>query len=115
MRRRVLVLALLVLFPTVVGFLLAPSRADAQLVVVVKRYRVVGVEASRSVIRVVPADQESNEGSGSEVRVGADTRMYVFDHEIPSFSWRLLQPGMKITVHGGLTWDLKVKAKKIFL
>lgn len=94
---------------------LTPSPAEAQLIVVNKRYRVVSVEAARSVIRVMPADKEDDGSAGSEVHVAADTKMYVFDQPIPSFSWRLLQKGMKITVQGGLTWDMKVKARKIYL
>ena len=115
MRSKFLVFALLVSSLAVFASLLASAPAEAQLILVIKRYRVVAVEASRSVIRVVPADKEGDDDAGSEVFVGADTRMYVLDHQIPSFSWRLLQRGMKITVQGGLTWDLKVKAKKIYL
>lgn len=115
MRSKALMLALLVPGLAMLAFLLAPSPADAQLILVSKRYRVVTVDASRSILRVVPADKEGDDGDGSAVYIGADTRMYVFDRQIPSFSWRLLQRGMTVTIQGGYTWDMKIKAKKIYL
>jgi len=96
--------------------LIAPLAADAQLVVVNKRYKVVALNPSKSIITVVPADKDPNDAKNtSDVIVTNETRMFVFDKQIPNFSWRLLRKGMTITVHGGATWDMNVKAKKIYL
>lgn len=86
--------------------------AEAQLIVVSRQYRVVAVDASRNLIQVSNVE---GTGSAGNVLVTPETRMYLFRKEIPNFAWHLLQPGMKITVKGGYTWDLKVKAKHIFL
>ncbi|MBM3460494.1 MAG: hypothetical protein FJX76_00140 [Armatimonadetes bacterium] len=91
---------------------LAATPADAQLVVVDRRYKVTAIQPDRGVIKVSPADKD---GTAADVLVDGNTKMYVLDKQVPSFSWKLLQKGMKITVHGGATWDLKVRAKKIFL
>lgn len=96
--------------------LLAPLSADAQLVVVNKRYKVVDLNPSKSIIRVVPVDKDPNDARDtSDVIVTNETRMFVLDKQIPNFSWRLLRKGMTITVHGGATWNMNVKAKKIYL
>lgn len=108
MQSRRMIPALLVL-----AALLATSvPTQAQLIVVNREYRVVSVDPGHNVINVSTADGKRDAGN---VIVTRDTKLFVFDHPIPNFSWRLLQKGMKITVKGGMTWDLKVKARQIYL
>jgi hypothetical protein len=86
--------------------------ARAQLITLTRDYRVLSVDQAAHVIHVSKIDGDTEAG---KIIVAPDTRLYVFNREIPSFSWQLLQKGMRITVKGGLTWDLKIKAKQIYL
>lgn len=91
---------------------LCSTPSQAQLIVLDRSYRVLKVDADKSVLEVGEADTGARD---ADVIIDAETRMYMFDKQIPSFSWHLLRKGMKIRVHGGATWDARVRAKKIFL
>lgn len=112
MRKALLPYLLAATFGLTVWLSLNPTPADAQLVVVTRRYKVLGIDPDKSVIKVGPVDKD---GESADVIVTSETRMFVFDQLVPNFSWHLLRKGMKITVHGGATWDLRVKARKIYL
>jgi hypothetical protein len=91
---------------------LATPPAQAQLIVLNRVVRVVNVDPTKGIIEVAPLDEP---GRDSDVVVDTDTRMFMFDKQVPSFSWHLLRKGMKIRVQGGATWDVRVRAKKVFI
>ncbi|NDD27483.1 MAG: hypothetical protein EB084_04370 [Proteobacteria bacterium] len=86
--------------------------APAQLVTVSRDYRVAAVDATHHRILVMATDSDKDEGS---VLVTPETKLFVLGKELPNFTWRLLRRGMTITVNGGYTWDMKVKARQIYI
>ena len=105
-----LLAALLALF--LVLALTAPT--PAQLVTVDKEYHVVEIDSTHRQIKVADIDGDAEKVSAT-VLVTSDTKLFVLGKELPNFTWRLLRKGMRITVNGGMTWDMKVKAKQIHL
>lgn len=110
MIRRITVIALLALSALLALTLAAP----AQIVAVDKEYRVLEIDSTHRQIKVANADN-SNDKVDATVLVTSETKLFVLGKELPNFTWKLLRKGMKITVSGGMTWDLKVKAKQIHL
>lgn len=86
--------------------------ARAQLIAVSRDYLVVAVDPGKNQIKVSSLDGKSDAGT---VIVSPETKLFVLSQPVPTFSWRLLQKGMKISVKGGMTWGLQVKARQIFV
>ncbi len=106
------VLILLLLF--VLGMFLLenipPERASAQLVMVDKVVKITKVDIQRSRLEV---------GTTSK---GDETMMYVLvdgftkvTHDGNPISWKQLRKGQLIRVVGGLTFELRISAKKIMV
>lgn len=106
--------AILTVLLTLSAFLALPSAASAQIVTVDKEYRVLEVDSTHRLLKVADAEKEGDKEDAT-VLVTSETKLFVLGKELPNFTWRLLRKGMKITVSGGMTWDLKVKAKQIHL
>ncbi len=104
---RSLVVSLVVLVCIWAGSL--PARA--QLISVTRVYRVRAVDVDHSHLKVSNLKGKP----AGYVIIAPDTHIYILNHEVPTFSWHLFQPGMKISVEGGMTWDLHVKAHKIYI
>lgn len=95
------------------GIALLPVRSvHAQLIVLNRVVRVLRTDPVKGIIEVAPVGEA---GQDADVIVDTDTRMFMFDKQVPGFSWHLLRKGMKIRVQGGATWDVRVRAKKIFI
>lgn len=85
---------------------------QAQLVTVDQDYRVVSIDSAH---RCIEVSDISDEKKTSRVLVTSETKLFVLGKALPNFTWKLLRKGMKISVSGGMTWDMKVRAKQIHL
>lgn len=98
------------------AFAVSHRAVQAQMITVTREYRVAGVDSAHSRIRVSNVDSKDiDKADAGSVIVAPDTKIFVLNQALPTFSWKLLQRGMKITVKGGYTWDLHVKAREIYI
>ncbi|MHB2019743.1 MAG: hypothetical protein ACYCW6_22605 [Candidatus Xenobia bacterium] len=89
--------------------LLVPSAAaQAQLVSVDKTFRVVRTDTLQNRIEVSPVDGGNTQ---TYILVNGYTRV---TKQGQSVDWKDIPAGTIINVHGALTWDMKVKAQKIW-
>ena len=71
-------------------------------------YKVLKVDEQKMRIEVCRPDQGKTQ---TYILISMETKVYQNDAEI---KWTQIQPNSVIKVEGGMTWDLKVKAKKIW-
>lgn len=91
----------------IIASLLLQGIAFAQLVVTEGKYKVSKVDRGKSRLEVT--NPEGTSGI-SYVLIDGSTKVYRSGKEV---SWTSIKAGTIITVKGGTTWDLKIKAKEI--
>ncbi|MCL5773784.1 MAG: hypothetical protein M1536_05325 [Firmicutes bacterium] len=92
---------------SIIASLLLQGIAFAQLVVTEGKYKVSKVDKGKSRLEVTNTDGTSGI---SYVLVDGSTKVYNNGRQV---SWTSIKVGTIITVKGGTTWDLKIKAKEI--
>lgn len=83
--------------------------AKAQLMVIGNKYRVVKVDVGK---KRLEAMLNSKKAGVYYILIRKNTVVFQNGEAV---QWTKIKPGDVVTVDGGLTWDLKIKAKKIII
>lgn len=90
-------------------FFINTKEARAQLLVIGNKYRVTKVDVPK---RRFEARLNSKKAGVYYILIRKNTIVLQDGQAVP---WTKIKPGDIVTIDGGLTWDLKIKAKKIIL
>ncbi len=101
--------SILLLLIAMVG--LSVGVAKGQLIIEDKLYKVVKVVPEKYHIEITGLDEDPNVTRGY-IFIPGNVKCY---KEGKPFDWRKLKKGWIIRVKGGLRWDLKQKAEKIWV
>lgn len=93
----------------VVFFLALAAPSPAQLVLVDQKMRVTKVDKVKNRLEATNADRSSGI---TYILIDGSTKVHRKDRLVP---WTQIQSGMIIRVKGGMTWDMKVKARDIWI
>jgi len=88
---------------------LSLQKAQAQLVLVNEKFRVSKVDVKMSRLEVLPVDGDIK--TITYILVDGYT---ICSHKNRIVDWTEIQPDTVIRVRGGMQWDMKVKAYKIY-
>lgn len=112
MNKKIRLSAFLILFCFLLGILLTAS-VQAQLILENMKVKIVKVDKVKNRLEV-----RVHDGGNKDVQYVLIDGNTKFSHKEKPVSlaraWQTFKPGMMIRVKGGITWDLKLKAKYIY-